>query len=161
METIDDCKPRWHYSEWSEVIPSQSSRGIKSFTHKPVSSLTQCTKTCDGGNQRRVVKCLEFNQRDKIMQESASCRYADRPMAYRVCNEEPCPSTTTSSTTVAAIAASMEPYVEPRVDMIQNDGTCRDDFPNCSIVLKAKLCSYAYYSQACCQTCRNRSNELY
>ncbi|KXJ82683.1 hypothetical protein RP20_CCG012017 [Aedes albopictus] len=138
VETIDDCKPRWHYSEWSE-----------------------CTKTCDGGNQRRVVKCLEFNQRDKIMQESASCRYADRPMAYRVCNEEPCPSTTTSSTTVAAIAASMEPYVEPRVDMIQNDGTCRDDFPNCSIVLKAKLCSYAYYSQACCQTCRNRSNELY
>ncbi|XP_065091217.1 A disintegrin and metalloproteinase with thrombospondin motifs 7 isoform X1 [Ochlerotatus camptorhynchus] len=134
-EAIDDCKPRWHYSEWSE-----------------------CTKTCDSGNQRRVVKCLEFNLRDKVMQESASCRYADRPMAYRVCNEEPCPSTTTSSTTMAA---SMESYVEPRVDMIQNDGTCRDDFPNCSIVLKAKLCSYAYYSQACCQTCRNRSNELY
>lgn len=125
--------------------------------------LSQCTKPCDAGNQRRTVKCLEFNLRDKVMQESASCRYADRPMAYRVCNEEACPSTTTTSTTTstAVPAGSLEPYVDPRVDMIQNDAVCRDDFPNCSIVLKAKLCSYAYYSQACCQTCRNRSNELY
>lgn len=138
IETIDDCKPRWHYSEWSE-----------------------CTKPCDAGNQRRTVKCLEFNLRDKVMQESASCRYADRPMAYRVCNEEACPSTTTTTTSTTALAGSLEPYVDPRVDMIQNDAVCRDDFPNCSIVLKAKLCSYAYYSQACCQTCRNRSNELY
>ncbi|XP_055593032.1 thrombospondin type-1 domain-containing protein 4 isoform X2 [Uranotaenia lowii] len=137
IETIDDCKPRWHYSEWSE-----------------------CTKTCDGGNQRRVVKCLEFNLRDKVMQESASCRYSDRPGAYRACNEEPCPtSTTIRSSTTTAISSPID--VEPRVDMIQNDAGCRDDFPNCSIVLKAKLCSYAYYSQACCQTCRNRSNELY
>ncbi|XP_058815718.1 A disintegrin and metalloproteinase with thrombospondin motifs 7-like isoform X1 [Topomyia yanbarensis] len=136
IETISDCKPRWHYSEW-----------------------TECTKPCDGGNQRRVVKCLEFNLREKVMQEFASCRYADRPEAYRVCNEEPCPSTTAASTTVAA--ASMEPYIDPREDIVQNDAGCRDDFPNCGIVLKAKLCSYAYYSQACCQTCRNRSNELY
>ncbi|XP_055643965.1 A disintegrin and metalloproteinase with thrombospondin motifs 7 [Toxorhynchites rutilus septentrionalis] len=135
IETIDDCKPRWHYSEWSE-----------------------CTKTCGSGNQRRVVKCLEFNLRDKIMQESASCRYADRPIAYRTCNEDSCPPSTTPSTTTGP---SQEPYVDPRVDIIQNDAGCQDDFPNCGIVIKAKLCSYAYYSQACCQTCRNRSNELY
>ncbi|XP_053694412.1 thrombospondin type-1 domain-containing protein 4 [Sabethes cyaneus] len=136
IETISDCKPRWHYSEW-----------------------TECTKSCDGGNQRRVVKCLELNLREKVMQESASCRYADRPVAYRVCNEDPCPTTTSTSTTTAV--ASMEPYVDAREDIAQNDAGCHDDFPNCSIVLKAKLCSYAYYSQACCQTCRNRSNELY
>ncbi|EAA13911.4 AGAP010003-PA [Anopheles gambiae str. PEST] len=116
-ESFEECKPRWHFSEWSE-----------------------CTKPCGGGNQRRVVKCLEFNLRDKLLQESGGCRYADRPTSYRVCNEESCPA---------------------RSDMMSNDENCRDDFPNCTIVVKAKLCNYAYYSQACCQMCRTRQNELY
>ncbi|KFB40988.1 AGAP010003-PA-like protein [Anopheles sinensis] len=146
-ESFDECKPRWHYSEW-----------------------TECTKPCGSGNQRRVLKCLEFNLRDKMLQESVGCRYADRPTSYRVCNEEPCPlttvppttTTTTTTTSLSTVfAPSADPYYESRTDMMSNDENCRDDFPNCTIVLKAKLCTYAYYSQACCQTCRTRQNELY
>ncbi|XP_053673801.1 thrombospondin type-1 domain-containing protein 4 [Anopheles nili] len=151
-ESFDECKPRWHFSEW-----------------------TECTKLCGGGNQRRVVKCLEFNLRDKLLQESGGCRYADRPISYRVCNEESCPvstippSTTTTTaatsssftTPVSSSVSSADPYYETRSDMMPNDENCRDDFPNCTIVLKAKLCNYAYYSQACCQMCRTRQNELY
>lgn len=52
---------------------------------------------------------------------------------------------------------------DPRVDMIQNDDdpSCRDEFPNCSMVLKSKLCGYAYYNENCCQSCRLISNELF
>uniref|UniRef100_A0A182IQK8 Uncharacterized protein n=1 Tax=Anopheles atroparvus TaxID=41427 RepID=A0A182IQK8_ANOAO len=148
-ESFEECKPRWHYSEW-----------------------TECTKPCGSGNQRRVVKCLEFNLRDKMLQESVGCRYADRPMSYRVCNEEVCPPTTappvpsTTTTTYYPLtstssAPSADPYYESRTDMMPNDENCKDDFPNCTIVVKAKLCNYAYYSQACCQACRTRQNELY
>ncbi|XP_053663428.1 thrombospondin type-1 domain-containing protein 4 [Anopheles marshallii] len=151
-ESFEECKPRWHFSEW-----------------------TECTKPCGGGNQRRVIKCLEFNLRDKLLQESGGCRYSDRPISYRVCNEESCPTSTASPATPATIrtttystytttmsaSSSVDPYYETRPDMMPNDETCRDDFPNCTIVLKAKLCNYAYYSQACCQMCRTRQNELY
>ncbi|XP_061511351.1 thrombospondin type-1 domain-containing protein 4 [Anopheles gambiae] len=150
-ESFEECKPRWHFSEWSE-----------------------CTKPCGGGNQRRVVKCLEFNLRDKLLQESGGCRYADRPTSYRVCNEESCPvstappatstttrTTTSYTTTLPTSSSSVDPYYEARSDMMSNDENCRDDFPNCTIVVKAKLCNYAYYSQACCQMCRTRQNELY
>ncbi|XP_052863931.1 thrombospondin type-1 domain-containing protein 4 [Anopheles cruzii] len=138
-ELFDDCKPRWHFSDW-----------------------TECTKPCGSGNQRRVVKCLEFNLRDKMLQESVSCRYADRPTAYRMCNEDPCPQTTaTPVTTTAAGSTSQFPLLdsdEYRTDPMLNDENCRDQFPNCSIVMKAKLCSFDYYMQACCVTCRNQPN---
>lgn len=52
---------------------------------------------------------------------------------------------------------------DPRVDMIQNDDdpSCRDEFPNCNMVLKSKLCGYAYYNENCCLSCRMISNELF
>lgn len=52
---------------------------------------------------------------------------------------------------------------DPRVDMIQNDDdpNCRDEFPNCNMVLKSKLCGYAYYNENCCMSCRMISNELF
>lgn len=51
---------------------------------------------------------------------------------------------------------------DPRVEMIQNDDpNCRDEFPNCSLVLKSKLCGYAYYNENCCQSCRLIANDFY
>ncbi|XP_050084758.1 thrombospondin type-1 domain-containing protein 4-like [Anopheles aquasalis] len=138
-EAFEDCKPRWHYSEW-----------------------TECTKPCGGGNQRRVVKCLEFNLRAGMLQESVSCRYADRPTAYRVCNEDACPSTTaTTAPTASSSSTSSQPSMDSddySVDLMLNDGDCRDEFPNCSVVVKARLCGYDYYKQACCVTCRQQRN---
>ena len=50
---------------------------------------------------------------------------------------------------------------DPRVEMIQNDATCLDEFPNCNLVIKANLCGYAYYNEHCCQSCRLVSNDLF
>lgn len=45
--------------------------------------------------------------------------------------------------------------------MIQGDDPkCRDEFPNCQMVLKSKLCGYHYYNENCCQSCRMISNEI-
>lgn len=58
------------------------------------------------------------------------------------------------------IIESTTPY-DPRVEMIQNDATCTDEFPNCNLVIKANLCGYAYYNEHCCQSCRLISNDLF
>lgn len=67
MHEVDYCRPRWHYSDWSE-----------------------CSRKCDGGTQRRVVKCLEPNEQEGQTKESNNCLYAEREVAYRTCNEEKC-----------------------------------------------------------------------
>lgn len=67
MDEIDYCRPKWHYSDWSE-----------------------CSKKCGGGTQRRVVKCVEPIENDGIMKESQNCRFAEREAIYRTCNEEKC-----------------------------------------------------------------------
>ncbi|XP_054741573.1 thrombospondin type-1 domain-containing protein 4 isoform X1 [Anastrepha obliqua] len=111
-EEVEYCGPRWHYSEWSE-----------------------CTKTCDGGTQRRSVKCLEYDEREGAMRESAKCRYSLREPIYRSCNTHNCD--------------------EPQLELLQNDVavSCVDEFNNCLWAVKAKLCSYDYYKQNCCYSC--------
>ncbi|XP_055923558.1 thrombospondin type-1 domain-containing protein 4 isoform X2 [Eupeodes corollae] len=109
---VEYCSAKWHYSEWSE-----------------------CTKSCDGGTQRRSVKCLEVNETENTLTESIKCRYSKREPIYRSCNTFACS--------------------EPRVDLIQNDiaPTCIDEFNDCHLAVKAKLCSYEYYQQNCCYSC--------
>ncbi|XP_023159435.1 thrombospondin type-1 domain-containing protein 4 isoform X2 [Ceratitis capitata] len=111
-EEVEYCGPRWHYSEWSE-----------------------CTKSCDGGTQRRSVKCLEYDAHEATMRESAKCRYSLREPIYRSCNTQKCD--------------------EPQLELLQNDVavSCVDEFNNCQWAVKAKLCSYDYYKQNCCYSC--------
>uniref|UniRef100_A0A336LKH9 CSON007946 protein n=1 Tax=Culicoides sonorensis TaxID=179676 RepID=A0A336LKH9_CULSO len=133
MHEVDYCRPRWHYSEWSE-----------------------CSKKCGDGTQRRIVKCLEPNEAEGQMKESSNCKYSDRELAYKTCNVQDCQETSRSSTTEPPAA-----LYDPRVDMIQNDSNCVDDFPNCHLVVKAKLCDYKYYLDHCCSSCRLKTDELY
>lgn len=67
MHEVDYCSPRWHYSEWSD-----------------------CSKKCGGGTQRRIVKCLQPNLTEGQMKESNNCKYSDRELAYKACNEHDC-----------------------------------------------------------------------
>lgn len=52
-------------------------------------------------------------------------------------------------------------FSDPRVDLIQNDiaPDCIDEFTNCHLIVKAKLCSYEYYQQNCCYSCRGENLE--
>lgn len=86
LAEVDECRPKWHTSEW-----------------------TDCTKECNEGTQRRVVKCLEPNTKEKHMKESKSCLYTERPVAFRTCNGHKCHE-----------QATTERY-DPQVDLIQND----------------------------------------
>ncbi|XP_030240028.1 thrombospondin type-1 domain-containing protein 4 isoform X1 [Drosophila navojoa] len=111
-EEIEYCAPRWHYSEWSE-----------------------CTKSCDGGTQRRTIKCLEYDDKQNALRESARCRYALREPIYRNCNTQKCEDLNT--------------------ELLQNDeaSPCVDNFPNCKWAVQAKLCNYEYYRNNCCFSC--------
>lgn len=121
LSEVPSCSPKWHASEW-----------------------TECTKECNEGTQRRVVKCLE--PRDRLMRESDKCLYTERPVAFRTCNGHKCHEHAGTTT---------EKY-DPQVDLIQNDiemPDCEDEFPNCHLVVKARLCHHAYYKEHCCGTC--------
>ncbi|XP_030561294.1 thrombospondin type-1 domain-containing protein 4 isoform X1 [Drosophila novamexicana] len=111
-EEIEYCAPRWHYSEWSE-----------------------CTKSCEGGTQRRTVKCLEYDDKQNALRESTKCRYALREPIYRNCNTQKCEDLNN--------------------ELLQNDEApaCLDNFPNCKWAVQAKLCSYEYYRIHCCMSC--------
>ena len=44
---------------------------------------------------------------------------------------------------------------EPIEVLPQNDDPqCRDEFSNCAVVIKAKLCAYHYYNEKCCHSCK-------
>ncbi|XP_037958747.1 thrombospondin type-1 domain-containing protein 4 isoform X2 [Teleopsis dalmanni] len=111
-EEVEYCAPRWHYSEW-----------------------TDCSKSCDGGTQRRSVKCLEYDEKENVLHESTKCRYSLREPIYRSCNTQKCEET--------------------HLELFQNDvaASCSDEFSNCQWAVKAKLCSYEYYQQNCCYSC--------
>lgn len=127
-DDVKDCRPKWHYSEW-----------------------TECNKLCDGGTQKRTIRCFEPSISDKQLKESLNCRYSERPVGYRNCNTHECSQKNNNQLTSTTATT-----IDPRVDLIQNDieSECRDEFPNCHLVIKARLCNYDYYNQNCCHSCR-------
>lgn len=123
----------------------------------------QCNKNCGSGIQRRIIKCLEPDVKENMLRESSKCKYSERPAGMRYCNTHDC-SGENPRLLIIYLPLTIGPFhltektttYDPRVDMIQNDDdpTCHDEFPNCSLVLKSKLCGYAYYNENCCQSCR-------
>ncbi|XP_041451857.1 thrombospondin type-1 domain-containing protein 4 isoform X2 [Drosophila obscura] len=107
-EEITFCAPRWHYSEWS-----------------------QCTKSCDGGTQRRNLRCLEYDGTQNNLRDSTKCRYAARETIFRSCNTHDCNE-------------HHQNY---------SSSTCTDKLSNCKWAAKGKLCSYEYYRMSCCISC--------
>lgn len=117
LTDVPDCRPKWHYSEWTEVSFERfGDRGsFQAIFH------FQCTKNCGSGTQRRTVKCLEPNLDDLQMKDSYNCKYIERLPAFRSCNVQGCeggvaPITITTTTT-------KEPLADPKVDLVQNDIT--------------------------------------
>lgn len=119
---------------------------------------------------------------DFQIKESEHCKYSERLPGFRSCNEQKCePSETRSSPrSSASNKPSHSTQTDPKVDLVQNDITpgmylsplqaqitlrrlinldfffsdCEDKFPNCHLVIRAQLCTYDYYINHCCATCR-------
>ncbi|BFF94988.1 thrombospondin type-1 domain-containing protein 4 [Drosophila madeirensis] len=105
---ITFCAPRWHYSEWSK-----------------------CTKSCNGGTQRRSVRCLDYDATQNSLRDSTKCRYAAREPIFRSCNAQDCDE-------------HHQNY---------SSSTCTDKLSNCKWAAEGKLCSYDYYRINCCTSC--------
>lgn len=127
LEDVMECKPKWHYSEWSE-----------------------CNKPCGGGTQKRTIKCLAPNVTEKNLEESLNCKYSERPIGYRKCNSHNCSQNNSNHLSKQNSANFIN-----RDDILQRDSECEDEFQNCYLVIKARLCNYDYYNRNCCYSCRN------
>lgn len=51
-------------------------------------SSVQCSSPCDGGNQRRTVKCVR--PIGAAMKESDGCKFVDRKPIFQSCNSHAC-----------------------------------------------------------------------
>ncbi|XP_053405667.1 thrombospondin type-1 domain-containing protein 4-like isoform X1 [Mercenaria mercenaria] len=86
---------------------------------------SSCSHSCGGGESTRSVKCY-----DDKMEPSSMCHEDDKPENRQTCNTDECwtprPRTSTG---------------------------CVDMYPNCDVVVQARLCRYPYYQRKCCISC--------
>ncbi|KAM4690470.1 ADAMTS-like protein 4 [Rhinophrynus dorsalis] len=143
---------------------------------------SQCSADCEEGSQRRDVICVsklgaEFNVTDQ-----SECSHLEKPPSLQSCNAGPCGArwfTTpwsacsqsclggvqmrearclTADKSLSQLCDLETKPVERRVCNTQPcsallDENCRDRYHNCAVVVQARLCVYAYYKQACCNSC--------
>lgn len=93
---------------------------------------SECSKTCDGGLRTRAVKCVNTK-----MEASNRCNEEDQPTDTEDCNTGEC----------------WDPRPSP-------SDKCADKYPNCDVVVQARLCRYPYYQRKCCRSC-STSKRLY
>ncbi|KAL4227287.1 A disintegrin and metalloproteinase with thrombospondin motifs 20 [Mactra antiquata] len=90
-----------------------------------VTEWSKCSKACDGGIKTRTVKCMT----DTFL-PSMDCDTQNRPDDTQTCNNRKC-----------------------RKHKPNTQGRCSDRYPNCDVVVRAKLCRYPYYQRKCCKSC--------
>ncbi|XP_003375792.1 putative thrombospondin type 1 domain protein [Trichinella spiralis] len=64
---IDNEKYEWRVGDWSE-----------------------CSRSCGGGQQQRLVQCVQAIVLSEPVENSASCSSSNRPNSIRLCNTQPC-----------------------------------------------------------------------
>lgn len=92
------------------------------------SAWSTCSSSCGGrGSQTRQSLCLDIG--GKVAGPEA-CTESSRPSARRPCGLSSCPAETAE------------------------ERGCRDTRSRCALVVQARLCSYPYFRQGCCASCR-------
>ncbi|XP_063226232.1 ADAMTS-like protein 4 isoform X2 [Bacillus rossius redtenbacheri] len=127
------CEPDWFFSDW-----------------------TPCSRDCGAGVQRRDVRCL-----DDKRQPTSGCPEDTRPPGRRVCNAHDCPGGDRSPGGLLTRADDDPTVTNGAGDQALPDETadkdCVDAYPNCHLVVQARLCKYKYYRTYCCHSCRKKS----
>ncbi|XP_064608756.1 thrombospondin type-1 domain-containing protein 4-like isoform X2 [Liolophura sinensis] len=85
----------------------------------------QCSASCGTGYRTREVKCLDDKQ-----VPSPDCRQNDKPVIRESCNVHSCHRTHKPT-----------------------DGSCKDTFYSCNVVVQARMCVFKYYKTVCCDSC--------
>ncbi|XP_067135996.1 thrombospondin type-1 domain-containing protein 4-like [Centruroides vittatus] len=75
----------------------------------------------------RGIQTREVICSDSTHRENDRCNLQEKPQSTQSCNNEICS---------------------------KKDADCIDKYLNCQLVVRARLCSYSYYRQLCCESCR-------
>lgn len=124
------CGPLWFISDW-----------------------TDCSRSCGKGIQKREVKCLT-REGQSPEPHHPHCKEDIRPVSRRTCNDYPCKDDTHSHHRVLQVQD------DPEISNgLEDNPFCKDNIPNCNLVIQARLCSYPFYQQSCCLSCSKAKHE--
>ncbi|KAM4605879.1 A disintegrin and metalloproteinase with thrombospondin motifs 18 [Discoglossus pictus] len=93
------------------------------------SAWQQCSVTCGGGVQVRIVQCLLQGR------PAAGCLPYQKPPTSQACNTNFCPSSDK-----------------------KDDATCVDYFSWCPLVPQHGVCNHKFYGKQCCHSCTRKKN---
>ncbi|CAL7945946.1 unnamed protein product [Xylocopa violacea] len=121
------------------------------------SDWTECSRSCGKGIQKREVKCLNREGQSPENYE-LHCNEKDRPISRRTCNDYPCKDDVHRSESHHAVQQVQN---DPEIsNVLEENPLCKDTIANCNLVAQARLCTYQFYQQLCCQSCSRTKLEL-
>ncbi|XP_068178775.1 thrombospondin type-1 domain-containing protein 4 isoform X2 [Antennarius striatus] len=142
----------------------------------------QCSAECGNGTRARSVACIFNNNGHVEVVGQHKCSTLPKPITAQPCTLKQCGvqwyvtdwSTCSRScnggyrvrevrclTDNITSSDSCDPSLTPESREECNkqscspekDPSCRDQFPNCMVVVQARLCIYPYYRSVCCTSC--------
>ncbi|XP_032090050.1 ADAMTS-like protein 4 isoform X1 [Thamnophis elegans] len=143
---------------------------------------SSCSVECGYGTQRRDIICVSKEGTQFSVTEAAECAHLEKPPPLQPCVGTDCEarwfstnwSTCSRScqggvqarevqclTQNKTLSAGCPLHLKPATKRPCNsqpclpslDATCRDKYPNCAVIVQARLCVYSYYQSACCVSC--------
>lgn len=116
-----------------------SSSGVSGWYSSP---WQQCSVSCGGGVQTRLVQCLLQGR------PSAGCLPHQRPATSRACNTQFCP-------VAPPVSGQRPPWVTAAAPP-RKDERCVDLFSWCHLVPQHGVCNHKFYGQQCCKSCSSK-----
>ncbi|XP_025032310.1 ADAMTS-like protein 4 [Python bivittatus] len=141
-----------------------------------------CSTECGAGSQRRDIICVSKQGTQFNVTEASECAHLEKPPALQPCLGTDCEARWFSTdwsacsrscmggvqarevqclTQNKTVSALCPPHLKPATKRSCNsqpcfpalDEACRDKYPNCAVIVQARLCVYSYYKAVCCASC--------
>uniref|UniRef100_A0A8C5RUR5 ADAMTS like 4 n=1 Tax=Laticauda laticaudata TaxID=8630 RepID=A0A8C5RUR5_LATLA len=139
---------------------------------------SSCSAECGPGTQRRDIVCVSKQGTQFSVTEASECAHLEKPPSLQPCTGTDCEArwfstawSTCSRSCMGGVQARevqclMQnktlstlclPHLKPATKRPCNSQpclpSCRDKYPNCAVIVQARLCVYSYYKAACCVSC--------
>ncbi|XP_029142323.1 ADAMTS-like protein 4 [Protobothrops mucrosquamatus] len=143
---------------------------------------SSCSVECGHGTQRRDVICVGKQGTQFNVTAASECAHLEKPPSLQPCVGTDCEARwfSTSWSTCSrscmggiqarevqcltqnkTLSALCPLHIKPATRrpcssqpcLPSLDVTCRDKYPNCAVIVQARLCVYSYYKAACCASC--------
>uniref|UniRef100_A0A670ZRE7 ADAMTS like 4 n=1 Tax=Pseudonaja textilis TaxID=8673 RepID=A0A670ZRE7_PSETE len=139
---------------------------------------SSCSAECGPGTQRRDIVCVSKQGTRFSVTEASECAHLEKPPSLQPCTGTDCEArwfstawSTCSRSCMGGVQAREAqcltqnktlstlclPHLKPATKRPCNSQpclpSCRDKYPNCAVIVQARLCVYSYYKAACCVSC--------